>query len=74
MIKNLTTIGNSLGIVIEKPILEMLGISRETKLEINTDGKRLIIEPIIEDRDEKIRQATLRVMKNHEKTLRKLAE
>ena len=74
MVKNLTTIGNSLGIVIEKPILEMLGISRETKLEIITDGKRLIIEPVIEDRDEKIKRATLRVMKNHENTLRKLAE
>jgi hypothetical protein len=46
MVKRLTHIGNSLGLVIEKPILELLGISAETELEMTTDGKRLLIEPI----------------------------
>jgi hypothetical protein len=32
MQKNLTAIGNSLGIVIEKPILELLGITRDQGL------------------------------------------
>jgi hypothetical protein len=32
--KQLSTIGNSLGIVIEKPILELLDIDRETELEL----------------------------------------
>lgn len=72
--KKLTAIGTGLGIIIEQPLLEMLGINQETNLEIITDGKRLIIEPIVESRVEKIRTATVRVMKNHEDTLRKLAE
>jgi antitoxin component of MazEF toxin-antitoxin module len=46
MRKKLSAIGNSQGIVIEKPILELLGIDRETELELRTDGERLIIEPI----------------------------
>ena len=75
MKKNLITIGNSLGIIIEKPILDLLGISKETQLEIITDGHRLIIEPVGRpDRAAKIRTATARIMKNHDKTLRELAK
>jgi antitoxin component of MazEF toxin-antitoxin module len=48
MIKTLTPIGNSLGIVIERPILELLEIDRDTQLEVRTDGESLIIRPIRE--------------------------
>jgi antitoxin MazE len=75
MKKNLIVIGNSLGIIIEKPILDLLGISKEMQLEMKTDGERLIIEPVRDkDRTEKIKTATRRVMKNHDKTLRELAK
>jgi hypothetical protein len=43
MRKKLSAVGNSLGIVIEKPILEILDIDRETELDMRTDGERLII-------------------------------
>ncbi len=46
MRKRLTPIGNSLGLIIEKPILNLLGIDRNTELEITTDGKRLVIQPV----------------------------
>ena len=78
MRKNLSAIGNSLGIVIEKPILELLNITRDTELEVTTDGSRLIIEPVrtgeAEGQRERVRAATKRVMKNHDPTLRRLAE
>lgn len=75
MRKNLTTIGNSLGIIIEKPILDLLGISKETQFEMITDGQRLILEPVKETpKTDKIKEATRRVMKNHDKTLRELAK
>lgn len=45
MIKKLTRHGNSLALVIDKPILELLNISQETPLEITTDGRALIISP-----------------------------
>ncbi len=44
MIKHLTPIGNSLGLIIDKPILDLLGIGRDTPLMITTDGKRLVVE------------------------------
>ncbi len=75
MRKNLTTIGNSLGIVIEKPILDLLGINKETQLEMITDGQRLILEPVKEtQKTAKIKQAMRRVMKKHDETLRELAK
>lgn len=75
MRKNLTVVGNSLGIIIEKPILDLLGINKETQIEMSTDGKRLILEPVAEeDRVAKIKAATKRVMKNHDETLRELAK
>ncbi len=75
MTKNLVAIGNSLGIIIEKPILDLLKIERDTPLEVKTDGERLIIEPATgRGREERLSQAIDRVMKNHSETLRKLAQ
>jgi len=48
MIKTLTPIGNSLGLIIERPILNLLDIDRDTELEITTDGKTLMIQPVRE--------------------------
>lgn len=78
MRKSLSAIGNSLGLVIEKPILELLNITRDTELEVTTDGTRLIVEPVREveakGRRGRVGAATKRVMKNHDRTLRRLAE
>ena len=74
MRKKLSAIGNSLGIVIEKPILELLAIDRETELEMRTDGERLIIEPVRASKRAKVKAATARAMSAHDATLRKLAK
>lgn len=46
MVKSLKKHGNSMALVIEKPILELLGADAETKFEVTTDGKSLTITPI----------------------------
>lgn len=74
MKKHLTKIGNSVGLIIDKPILEMLGITGDTELEIRTDGTRLIIEPVRTRREERLRAAANKVMANHDETFRKLSE
>ena len=74
MRKKLSAIGNSLGIVIEKPILELLDIDRETELDMRTDGERLIIEPDRGARRAKVKAAVQRAMAAHDATLRKLAK
>ena len=74
MTKKLTHIGNSLGLVIEKPILELLSITQETELEMTTDGRRLIIEPVGPPRKRRITDAAKRAMDKHENTFRRLAK
>jgi antitoxin component of MazEF toxin-antitoxin module len=41
--KTLTRTGSSLALVIDKPILELLGIDADTPVSIQTDGTALII-------------------------------
>ena len=53
MIKKLTRHGNSLALVMERGVLDILNIDAETPLDISTDGEVLIISPI---RDEKRRK------------------
>lgn len=75
MVKHLTTHGNSLALVIEKGVLELLGINRETPLEISTDGSRLIISPAQDaKRWKKIETALIKISDRHAKSLKRLAE
>jgi antitoxin MazE len=37
--------GNSLALVIDRPILDLLNIDSETPLDVSTDGKQLIVAP-----------------------------
>ena len=71
--KRLQAIGNSAGIIIDKPILDLLGITPETELELKTDGERLIITPVRE-RARRIAKVQARVVRKHERTFQKLAK
>lgn len=46
MNKTLIKHGNSLALVIDKPILEMLHITADTPLELTTNGDVILIRPI----------------------------
>ncbi len=74
MEKTLSAIGNSLGLIIERPILDLLKIDKDTKLDISTDGESLIIRPVRENRQARLDGAAERLMDQHENTFRKLAE
>ncbi|MBC7752751.1 MAG: AbrB/MazE/SpoVT family DNA-binding domain-containing protein [Moraxellaceae bacterium] len=73
MRKKLSAVGNSYGLVIEKPILELLNIDKETDLEVTTDGMRLIIEPI-RTAKQSLRSSAEKIMKKHNSTFKKLAK
>lgn len=75
MIKKLTKHGNSLALIIDKPILELLNISEDTELEISTeDGKTLKISPLSpEDRKAKLKKSLDKVKKKYGKALKNLA-
>jgi antitoxin component of MazEF toxin-antitoxin module len=52
MTKKLIRHGNSLALVIDKPILELLNVSGDTPFEITTDGRNLILSPQSEENGE----------------------
>lgn len=74
MIKKLSAVGNSLGLIIDRPILELLDIDKDTELEISTDGEALIIRPAKLTKKARIRASTKKMMAIHAETLRKLAK
>lgn len=75
MVKRLTKSGNSLALVIDRPLLEALEIDSETELELSTDGDVLVVTPLRKGR-RKRRVAEL-VAEAHEEyggVFRRLAE
>ena len=74
MIKKLSAVGNSLGLIIERPILELLDITKDTPLEVKTDGEALIIRPVKLSKKDQVRASTKRMVAVHAETLRKLAK
>jgi antitoxin MazE len=74
MTKRLQTIGNSAGIIIDRPILDLLGITPDTDLDLKTDGKRLIITPLVGERARRLAKVQARALRRHGETFRKLAK
>ena len=75
MTKTLIKHGNSLALVIDKPILEMLQITPETPLELTTDGDRLLVSPIrARKRQEKLRASLAKINRKYGNDLKRLAE
>jgi antitoxin component of MazEF toxin-antitoxin module len=46
MVKKLTKTGNSLALVLDKPILDRVKIDPDTPLEVSTDGDVIVISPV----------------------------
>jgi antitoxin component of MazEF toxin-antitoxin module len=75
MIKNLKKHGNSLALVIERPVLELLGVDADTSFEVTTDGQALILTPIRDfKRRDAFKDALESVNSRYSNTLKKLAE
>ncbi len=75
MQKTLVKHGNSLALVIEKPILDLLGADAGTTFEIITDGQALVLTPV---RDPKrragFRAALDKANRRYAEDLKRLAE
>jgi len=75
MIKTLTKHGNSLALLIEKPVLELIGADADTLFDVSTDGQVLILSPIRDaGRNSAFKAALDKVNKKYPKALKKLSE
>ena len=75
MVKTLIKHGNSLALVIDKPILEMLKISADTPLELTSNGDALLVSPLRDKARQKKLHASLdKINRKFGDDLKRLAE
>ena len=68
MVKHLQKIGNSRGIVLDKPILDLLNLDETTAFEITPEKNGLFLRPLSS------REAYNYIAQKHRKSLDKLAQ
>jgi putative addiction module antidote len=73
MRKKLTAIGNSVGLIIDKPVLELLGLDQDDEVEITSDGERLIVSRV-GARRRRVEAVLDDILEEHAETLRRLAQ
>jgi len=75
MVKKLIQHGNSVALIIDKPIMEILNITNETTFELSTDGKNIILSPQTENNQEAaIIQSLEKINKKYGTVLKRLGE
>lgn len=75
MIKTLIKHGNSLALVLDKPILELLQVTADTPLELTTNGEALLVSPVRDqERQKRLRKSLDKLNSKYGDDLRRLAE
>lgn len=75
MIKKLSKHGNSLALVIDRGVLDLLNIDADTPLEISTDGEVLIVSPVQDaKRRKKFEEALAKTNQKYGRMLKRLAD
>ena len=75
MYKNFTKHGNSYALIIDKPIMDLLGMRPDTTVEFTTNGTALTITPVRDPKRRKsIEDSLERANKRFGKVLKKLSE
>ncbi|MFZ2493352.1 MAG: AbrB/MazE/SpoVT family DNA-binding domain-containing protein [Thermoanaerobaculia bacterium] len=75
MVKKLTRTGNSLALVLDRPLLQELGIDEETELEVSTNGDVLVVTPVRRaSRERKLRNAVEAINERYAGLFKRLSE
>lgn len=80
MIKKLSKHGNSLALLIDKPILELLDVNENTQFRIRIDKGNIILEPVRQEEvfiiseDKKLQKAYEEIIEKYDAVLKKLAK
>jgi len=75
MIKKLTRTGNSIALVLDKPLLEELGLDENAEVEVSTNGQVIVITPKRSSaRDRKFRKAVDKINQKYAGLFKRLSE
>lgn len=72
--KKLTKVGNSYALILDKPLMDLAGISANEPVVVYSTGHGLVVSPAPLDRDEAFKAAKARVRARHSEVLRRLAK
>jgi antitoxin component of MazEF toxin-antitoxin module len=75
MIKTLKKHGNSMALVIEKPLMEALGIQADTPLQVTLSGNTLMVTPThVGVGQERVEQVLKKMRRRYGAMLKRLAD
>ena len=75
MIKKLTRTGNSIAVVLDKPLLEELGLDEDAEVEVSTNGQIIVITPKRSAaRERKFRNAVQKINRKYAGLFQRLSE
>jgi antitoxin component of MazEF toxin-antitoxin module len=75
MIKKLTRTGNSVALVLDKPLLDELGLDENAEVEVSTNGQIIVITPKRDSaRDRKFRKAVDKINRKYAGLFKRLSE
>ncbi|HYS19079.1 MAG TPA: AbrB/MazE/SpoVT family DNA-binding domain-containing protein [Candidatus Binatia bacterium] len=75
MRKKLTRTGNSLALVLDKQLLDRVGIDADTPIEVSTNGQVIIVSPVRDHRRTgKLKKIVTEAHKRYGGVFRRLAE
>jgi len=75
MIKRLQKHGNSVALIIEKPVMEALGITEQTPLQITVNGNALVVTPAnVGVGPDKLKPVVKEIRKRYGPMLKRLAD
>jgi len=75
MIKKLTRTGNSIAVVLDKPLLDELGLDEDAEVEVSTNGQIIVIAPKRSvARGRKVRNAAEKISRKYAGLFKRLSE
>lgn len=73
LVKKLSKIGNSYGVILPSDILEVAGLSKDSNIEISVKARQIIIKPT-RLKDHKVLKTFMKVVEDYQETFQKLAK
>ncbi len=74
MTKTLRPMGNSFGIIIDRPTMELVGFEPGEELELTPQDGGLLLRPVAKDRKSRVRASVKKMAIIHRAALKELAE
>ncbi len=75
MKKKLTRTGNSVALVLDRPLLEQLGMDEGSEVEVSSNGDVIVVTPVRErDRETRLRDAADKINSRYAGLFRRLSE